>query len=355
MTAIYVTEAGSELKVQHHHLLVFHHRELRYKVPINQLSQIIVFGCHLSREAASLALFRRIPILFLGTQGQYLGRSEHQSKRQPKYQPHQLKRSFDFEFTFATAQSMIRAKLHNCCIVLQRLMFIGSTLAVQTALDVMVLLIDDLPMANSIDELREYEVMAATFYYPALASLLPHSFGFKQRKNHPPTDPINSLLNLGYILLNQTIYSFVQELGLDCDFGNLHLESYHPSPLVCDFMAEFRALLVDELVASLVISQALAFDDFLLGNTCLDGYLSPQTLNTFLKYWEDKLQTQVIHPHAGKLSYRQCLELQVREYIACLLGDVEFYRPMLFKVNAAPLAVYSPDKQETEQLIPLHL
>ncbi|WP_265277742.1 hypothetical protein [Nostoc sp. KVJ3] len=31
-------------------------------------------------------------------------------------------------------------------------------------------------------------------------------------------------------------------------------------------------------------------------------------------------------------AYRPCIELQVREYIACLTGEVEVYRPMTWKL-----------------------
>ncbi|WP_290889689.1 hypothetical protein [Fischerella sp.] len=59
-------------------------------------------------------------------------------------------------------------------------------------------------------------------------------------------------------------------------------------------------------------------------------------MNAFkLLHWEAKLRTFVLHPYAGEVSYRQCIDLQVREYLACLLGDVEYYRPLALKFNPA--------------------
>jgi CRISPR-associated protein Cas1 len=57
--------------------------------------------------------------------------------------------------------------------------------------------------------------------------------------------------------------------------------------------------------------------------------LHTHALKLFLQHWEEKLKTTVNHPHAGEVTYRQCLQLQVQEYLACLLGDVEHYRPLL--------------------------
>jgi len=52
-------------------------------------------------------------------------------------------------------------------------------------------------------------------------------------------------------------------------------------------------------------------------------------MKRFLKHWEEKLQQSVTHPHTGyKVSYRRSQELQVWEYVACLMGDQPAYRPM---------------------------
>ncbi len=48
---------------------------------------------------------------------------------------------------------------------------------------------------------------------------------------------------------------------------------------------------------------------------------------------EEKLQSEMTHPNTGyKLAYRPCIELQVQEYIACLIGEVEVYHPMIGKL-----------------------
>jgi len=43
---------------------------------------------------------------------------------------------------------------------------------------------------------------------------------------------------------------------------------------------------------------------------------------------------RVTHTVTGlEVTYRRCLELQVREYVACLMGDEPVYRPMLWPVK----------------------
>lgn len=332
MPNIYIIDTQTQIAFKPPYLLVFHNQEPYQQINIAQVSAIILWHCcHLSRETTSLALFRSIPVLFVGKQGESLGRFQRSSKHQPKCLKYQQQREFDTEFILTTAESIIRAKLHNCYIVLQRLTANRSTPNSETALDLLVLLSNDLSMAKSVQQLREYGVMAATFYYPALASLLPLEFGFKQRKKQPPMDGINCLLCVGYTLLHQTIETCLQNLGLHPDYGNLYATSYHQSPLACDLMAEFRAPLVDELVVELVMSKTLTPNDFMLDEKYGGMSLHPKVLEIFFHHWEEKLQTQIIHPYAGKTSYRCCLEWQVKEYIACLLGDSDSYRPMLLQ------------------------
>lgn len=351
MSTIYITDIQTKIKLKSPYLLVFHNQELRQKININQVSQIVLWGrCYLPREVASLALFRHIPILFVGNNGENLGRLEHRSKQQPQCLKYQKRRSLDHEFTFATAESIVRAKLHNCYVILQRLTTNKSTPIIKIASDLLLLLIDDLPMANSIYSLREYVTMAASFYYPALASLLPCGFGFKGRKKQPPTDGINCLLNLGYSLLHQKIEVLLQDLELHPNWGNLYSNSHHQSPLACDFMAEFRAPIVDELVTFLVMSEILTPSDFLPDAKQGGVSLNPGILKVFFQYWEDKLQTQVIHHNAGKVSYRHCLQLQLKEYIASLVGNTVSYRPMLLPINSPSADVHPTEKQETKVL-----
>ncbi|GAB4196183.1 MAG: CRISPR-associated endonuclease Cas1 [Coleofasciculaceae cyanobacterium] len=359
MTTVYVTQPGSHLQIANQKLLVSHQQKLCCKQPINRVTQIVLFGSsHISREVASLTVFRHIPIIILDNNGEYLGCYEHPSKRLPK----KLKRHFDPEFIFTTAEAMLRAKLHNSHRVLQQLTTQSSStvtpsvlklLSLQTALDMIPLLIDDLSMASCIADLREYEIMAATLYYPALGSLLPKEFGFEQRKNHPPTDPINTLINLGYTLLGQTIYSTMQQFRLHTEFNQLDHFCSNYSHLPNAFITELHPILVDELVAELAILQRLTPQDFARKDTSSGSYLTPKALKIFLKHWEKKLATEIIHPYMGKVTYRRCVELQVQEYVTCLRGDVEFYRPMLLSANIPTSLTGSTDTQKTEQATPV--
>lgn len=346
MKTLYITESGAILHIQARQLQVLYKQEVRQRVPIHQVEQIVLFGlCRLSRQVTTWISSRGIPVLYVSNTGQDLGNIAPTSRHPAKYRLHQLQCAQKPEFVRAIASSIIWAKLHNQSVVLKQLTHCHVTPAAQKAIGMLALLMDDLPIAQSITSLHEYDTTAASFYYPALASFLPCGFGFQQRQPHPPTDLINQLLNLGYTLLHQQTAGVVQSLGLDVELGHLHLSCHHEQPLACDLIAEFRPLLVDELVVKLTSNGIITPEHFVAQNGS-GIVLSPEVLKTFIQYWENQLQNLVVHPYAGTVSYRHCMKLQVQEYIACLLGDVEFYRPMLLKVDATPVTVEATNDLE---------
>lgn len=350
MNTLYITESGSILHLKERQLQVLYKQEVRQCIPIYQVEQIVLFGlCRLSRQVATWISSRGIPVLYISNTGQDLGNIAPTLRHRAKYRVHQLQCAQKPEFVRAIASSIIWAKLHNESVLLQQLTRLHGTPDAQKAIGMLALLIDDLPMAASVTALQQYETTAASFYYAALGSFLPCGFGFQQRQQQPPTDPINQLLNLGYTLLHQQTAAVVQSLGLDAELGHLHLPCHHEQPLVWDLIAEFCPLLVDELVMKLTSNSIITPEHFVANGSGI--VLSPQVLKTFIRYWDNKLQTPVVHPYAGTVSYGHCLKLQVQEYIACLVGDVDYYRPMLLKLNAVPVAINAEKEQETEPAI----
>ncbi|MDY6940254.1 MAG: CRISPR-associated endonuclease Cas1 [Cyanobacteriota bacterium] len=334
MTTLYVTEQGAYLKVRHQQFQVFYQRELRVNIPAHRISHIVLFGCcNLSHGAVNLALRRRIPILYLSHRGRYFGRLQTDGLAKVEYLTRQVLYSQNPEFVRQQAEAIILAKLHNSRILLMRLNRRHSSERAAQAVRELDVLQDKLCFAEEMDALRGYEGKGATIYFQALGSLFSGRFEFEKRTKRPPTDPINSMLSLGYTLLHQNVGSFVQAVGLHGHFGNLHVPRDNHPALVSDLMEEWRAQLVDSLVVYLVNSQIFTLDDFTNPDERGGVYFQPHALKKFLKHWEEKLQTEITHPHSGqRVVYRRCIELQVREYIARLMDEVSVYRPMIWKM-----------------------
>lgn len=323
MTTLYVTKPGSLVEISHRQFRVCYQQQTLEQIPIEQVTQIVLFTLtNLSRKAEVVILSRQIPVLFLSYQGVCLGRLEPQQQHQKKYWMQQVKCSQKTKFTRTVAESIIRAKLYNNHSLLLQLNHGNYTCETYQALEMLEILLKDLPAAKSVDELRGYDDTADNLYYQALFDILAVTFF--------PTDVIGNLLNLGYALLHQQMVVIIAQQGMESQISHLYPSTYHQLPLACDLMAEFRAPMVDKLVADLFTSVVLTLNDF----TYLDErghHLSvpPHTVQKFIQYWEQKLESKVTHPYAGKVTYRHCLELQVQQYLAFLLGEVGCYRTFL--------------------------
>ncbi|WP_017741215.1 CRISPR-associated endonuclease Cas1 [Scytonema hofmannii] len=337
MSTLYVTDQGAYLSVKNQQFQVFYQGELRIKLPVSRVSNVVLFGCcNVSHGAVSMALHRRIPIMYLSQKGRYFGRLQVEGDAKVEYLMRQVECCQNPDFTRRQAEAIVRAKLHNSRILLMRLnrrrksQDVDETV-IKTAAHDLEVLMSKLPFAENMDMLRGYEGKAATIYFQALGSLFSGSFKFEKRTKRPPTDPINSMFSLGYTLLSQNVFSFVQTIGLHTHFGNLHVPRDNHPALVSDLVEEWRAS-VDSLVAYLVNSQIFTIDDFTLPDERGGVYFQPHALKKFLKHWEEKLQSELTHPHTGqKVVFRRAIELQVREYISCLKGEVEVYRPMVWE------------------------
>ena len=330
MTTLYVTDQGAYVKVQNQQFQVFHEKELRIEVPVNRVSHVVLFGCcNLSHGAVSLALRRRIPILYLASNGKYFGRLDTEGHAQVEYLTQQVQKSLDPAFAVMQARSIILGKLHNSRVLLLRLNRKRPSEKAAHAIAELLNVMEQVRSAETVEVMLGYEGYGAALYFQAFATLLKGRFEFEKRTRRPPTDPVNSLMSLGYTLLSQNLHSMVETVGLHTHFGNLHLPQKNRPSLVCDLMEEFRALVVDSFVAYLINSNIFVEDDFTPPDERGGVYLHPDALKKFLKHWEERLQQKVTHPHTGySVSYRRCFELQVWEYVQVLSGEQEVYRPM---------------------------
>ena len=333
MSTLYIVEQGSSLKVQHQQFQIFQQQQQLFKVPVNQVKNIILFGyCHLSDGAVQAALFHNIPITYYSPQGYYLGHLQSEIQAKITYLTQQVKQAENSDFVNTQANAIVRAKVHNSRILLMRLQRRHPNEIAKTAVINLKKIINSLNRAESLESLRGYEGKAANIYFQGLSSLFQGNFSFTKRTMRPPTDPINSLLSFGYTLLFQHLFSLVQLTGLHTHFGNLHTCGENHPALVLDLMEEFRAQIVDSLVVYLVNKNIFSPDNFTNPDEQGAVYLQQDSLKKFLKYWEEKLSLELTHPQTQRqVSLRSCLELQVQEYISCLMKKRERYQPMIWQ------------------------
>jgi CRISP-associated protein Cas1 len=169
-------------------------------------------------------------------------------------------------------------------------------------------------------------------YFRCFGTLLNDSrqWPFPGRVKRPPTDPVNSLLSFGYSLLTNKVADAVQLVGFDHFVGYLHSSVYGRPALALDLMEEFRPIIVDSVVLTMLNKRMLTPADFVVE---LGAYrLKDERRKVFFTQFEERLNEEVIHPLFGyKVTYRRCLELQARLLGKALTGEIDEYPPLLIK------------------------
>jgi CRISPR-associated protein Cas1 len=162
------------------------------------------------------------------------------------------------------------------------------------------------------------------------AKLLKQDLGFRKRARRPPTDPVNALLSFGYVLLANQVASAVNMAGLDPYVGFLHGSKYGKPALALDLMEEFRPIVVDSVVLTLINTGAIKQDDF---TEVLGAFrLTEAGRKTFLQKHEERLNTTIQHPtFEYKVTYRKAIEVQTRLLGKWLTGEVPDYVPFVVR------------------------
>ena len=363
MTTLYVTVPGSQLVDRHGCFYLVYPQQQLELLPVSECDRIVLFGnCRIHRKTERAIASHRISILLLDRLGNLLGRTDWPDESPPaKYsacqqsrlsaqppQPPQppLTKGGQRGGSSDTAESIVRAKLHNQRTVLLRHCRFYVSPTVASAMEILALLAEDLSNVLTIEQLGDRAATADRVYAQALVELL--WWGGNGCKS-------DRLLwqRLGNTLLREAIYDLVRNTGLDphlgISMGNKVLAD--DLPLVADFAAELAPLFADSLAVTFS-NTSMHYGNgnsaSHLANSAIENIAPPSgqskrqtphpnyAIASFIANWERQWDTEIIHPRVGTLTYRQCLEFQVREYLAFVLGDLDCYRPMLAIERTVP-------------------
>ena len=181
--------------------------------------------------------------------------------------------------------------------------------------------------------MRGLEGSGSAAYFGCFNQLIRNSqFSFTKRVRRPATDSVNSLLSFGYSLLRHDVQSAVNIVGFDPYLGYLHFDRYNRPSLALDLMEEFRPLVVDAVVLSILNKQLLTRADFVTEPLSGAVSLTSEGRKIFLTNYERKKQSEFKHPVMGrKCTYREAFELQARLLSKYLMGTTDKYPPLFLK------------------------
>lgn len=218
-----------------------------------KLQGVLVYGnIQVSTQCLRNLLDQGVWLSFFSRDGQYKGRLQPPAESGGKLRAQQWERSRDTAFCLDFARAVIRGKILAQLDVAARYSknYLAETLG-ETHLSLRQSL-DRLPSVAAVSELRGVEGAASRAYFELFRRCNRSELPFEGREKRGAADPINSLLNFGYTLLTRELNGLIESAGLDPSIGFYHTLDYDRPSLACDWVEEFRHVVVDRFVLNLI-------------------------------------------------------------------------------------------------------
>lgn len=334
MGTVYVSAEDAFIGKTDERLNVKAEKKTILDVPLIKIEGVVVMGRATISPAALMELLeRKIPLSFLTGTGRYLGRLEPPLTKNIFVRTAQWKAMEDPVKPIHLVQGFVRGKLKNYRQVLMRYQRDYPELDLQSGITRIEQALAPISKTLNIDSLRGLEGAGSAAYFGKFGQLIRvKDFKFPGRRRRPPTDPVNALLSFGYALLLHDIQSAINIVGFDPYLGYLHTQRYGRPSLALDLMEEFRPLVVDAIVLSVLNRRSLSLSDFSTEPLSQAVSLSDEGRKTFLREYEQKKQTKFTHPVLKeKCTYQEAFEMQARLLGKYLMNEIEQYPPLVLK------------------------
>ena len=327
------------LALENDNVVIYQNDQTLAKVPLRSIEGIMCF----SYKGASPALMGRcgklgVSMAFYSPRGHYYCSVLGEENRNVLLRREQFRVADDEQKSLRYAKSFIVGKLYNAKWVLERT---KRDHALRVNIDRLAEQSGKLSAALSkarksltIDELRGVEGLAAKDYFYAFDDLVlknKDDFFFTSRSRRPPLDRLNALLSFCYSILTNDCIAALQGVGLDPYVGFMHTDRPGRASLALDLVEEFRPVLADRFVLTLVNTGAVKPGDFEIrenGGVLLSDFGRKKVLTA----WQKKKSDQILHPFLQeKISWGLVPYVQALLLARSLRGDLDDYPPFMWK------------------------
>ncbi|MDO4548720.1 MAG: CRISPR-associated endonuclease Cas1, partial [Clostridia bacterium] len=335
MSYIYLYEHGAKISVQNNRIVVEQKRaNLTRSIPIEGVESVCIIGeVAFTSPCIKEFLGRGIQLTWLSPSGEFFGKLSGTNHQNVLREAAQFDARYDEAFCLEMAKKWTGAKMRNQRTLLRRYSRFRDA-DVQAEIDAIGQCIDGIESSPSINALMGHEGVAARHYFSALSRLTEPDFRFDKRTRQPPRDPFNSMLSFAYTLLLHEINVAVSSRGLHPYVGCMHaLRNGHPA-LCSDLMEEWRPVIADSLVMSVVAKQSIKINEFDPPDSRGGVYLKPDACKRFLAEYEEKLRVQAKYLSYADfpVSFRRAIELQTGQFVKALEArDASIYQGVIIR------------------------
>lgn len=339
LNTVYVNNPDRYLSLDGENLVISNDGTEIGRVPLHNIERIMTFG----HAGASPALMGKcaksgIELVFMSRNGHFIARVEGEVKGNVLLRRQQYRYADNNENSLDIAKNIISAKLFNSRWVLER-MIRDHGARIDTELfgkksEFLQNSIKQARKCDDMDVLRGIEGEAASVYFSVFDDMIlqqKDDFRFDTRNKRPPLDNVNALLSFAYSMATGMCTSALESVGLDPYVGFMHTDRPGRRSLALDLIEEFRSVLCDRFVLTLINKRLVSNDDFIKRE---DGavLLTEQGRKNFFSAWQKRKSEELKHPFIeekvewGMLPYVQAMLLA--RYIR---GDLDCYPPFMWK------------------------
>ncbi len=339
LNTLYVSSQGAYLRKEGETVVVEREQEKLLQLPIHALGGIVCFGNVLcSPFLLGFCAERDISVSFLSEHGRFLASVRGPISGNVLLRRRQYRMADDETISKSIAGNIVSGKLANSRVVINRaIRDHGDKIdvdSVKHASEAIDRVIECIPSAKDSDAIRGLEGMAAAEYFGVFNHLIidqKAAFIFNERNRRPPLDPVNALLSFVYTLLAHDVRSALETVGLDPAVGFLHRDRPGRPGLALDLMEEFRPVIADRLVLSLINRRqvdAKGFTHSESGAVVMDD----ATRKTVLVEYQTRKQDEILHPYIEeKIQIGLLFFVQANLMARYIRGDIDGYPPFFWR------------------------
>lgn len=319
---LYVQEQGVTVGKSGDVLTVSRRGQVLQQVKLIDVSQVSLLGnvqvtAQALREIAALG----IPICHFSYGGWFHALTSGLVHKNVELRIRQFQVAAERAQSLRLARCFVKGKIKNCRTVLRRHLPDG-----QATVGHLAELAQKAEHAEDVTSLLGIEGTAARAYFAGFAQLLKGdaAFNLEGRNRRPPRDPVNALLSFVYAMLTKELTVVLHASGFDPMLGFFHSPRYGRPSLALDLAEEFRPIVADSTVLTLVNNAEVSPSSFIRRAGAVA--LTDAGRRAVIAAFERRMDTLVTHPMFGyRISYRRVLEVQARLLARTLLGEIDRY------------------------------
>jgi len=339
LNTLYVTSEDRYLSLDGENVVVQEGKSEVGRVPLHNLDGIITFGYTGASPALMGACAKRdVALTFMSGNGRFLARVSGEVRGNVILRKEQYRISDDKEKRLSIAKNFVLGKVYNSRWILER-----ATRDYPMRIDVDKMKGKSIFLKNNLDKIRScqnaeqllgIEGESASIYFSIFDDLIlqqKEEFTFTGRNRRPPLDNVNAMLSFAYSLLAGMCASALETVGLDPYVGFYHTDRPGRISLALDLMEEFRCIMADRFVLTLINKKVINNSGFLKkenGAVVMDE----ETRKTFLTHWQNKKKEPITHPFLGeKIEWGIAPHIQALLLARYMRGDLDEYPPLFWK------------------------